>query len=85
MLPFMMKAVKHLQPTNYTVIYMYSETSIIRTSIIRTLDYPNASPRSTHNCANILATSIIRTLDYPNVFSWSQRVRIIEVALYIQT
>ena len=31
----------------------YSETSIIRTSIIRTLDYPNTSPRSAHSCVNI--------------------------------
>ena len=31
----------------------YSGTSIIRTSIIRTLDYPNTSPRSAHKCVNI--------------------------------
>ena len=48
--------------TIYIIIYTYSGTSIIRTSIIRNVDYTNRQSSE----MSIIRTSIIRNVDYTN-------------------
>ena len=62
----------------------YSTTSIIRTLINRTFRLSEHGHKSHTYTTMYKSASFIRTVTYPNSFVRSQRVRIIEVALYLE-
>ena len=66
-----MLCIRLILSSNHLQTPQYNETSIIRTSIIRTL------------CLSLFIN--ISNLDCQNVFAWFQQVQIIEVALYSVT